>query len=55
MEWDPEFLKLIKDLETKKPVVVCGDMNVAHNEIGDNHLHVFYNIFYFIRIFIRYC
>lgn len=33
MEWDSEFLKFIEDLETKKPVILCGDMNVAHNEI----------------------
>lgn len=40
--WDPEFLKLLKDLEKSKPVVVCGDFNAAHNEIdlarpGANH------------------
>lgn len=31
--WDPEFLKYIKDLEKKKPVIFCGDLNVAHTEI----------------------
>ncbi|MBR0372773.1 exodeoxyribonuclease III [Candidatus Saccharibacteria bacterium] len=31
--WDPEFLKYLKDLEKKKSVVVCGDFNVAHEEI----------------------
>lgn len=31
--WDPEFLKYLKSLETKKPVVVCGDFNAAHEEI----------------------
>ncbi len=32
-EWDVDFLKHIKKLEKKKPVVVCGDLNVAHKEI----------------------
>ncbi|MBT4856602.1 exodeoxyribonuclease III [Candidatus Uhrbacteria bacterium] len=31
--WDPLFLQHIKDLEKKKPVIMCGDLNVAHNEI----------------------
>ncbi len=31
--WDPEFLKYIKKLEKSKPVVFCGDFNVAHKEI----------------------
>lgn len=31
--WDQEFLKYVKDLEQTKPVIVCGDLNVAHNEI----------------------
>ena len=34
MEWDPKFQELLKDLDTKKPVIVCGDLNVAHHEIG---------------------
>ena len=33
MEWDDDFRKRIVELDRKKPVVVCGDMNVAHNEI----------------------
>lgn len=32
-EWDPEFLKYLKELEREKPVVVCGDFNAAHEEI----------------------
>ena len=32
-EWDPEFLQLLKELEKTKPVVTCGDFNVAHEEI----------------------
>lgn len=31
--WDEAFLEFIKDLEKKKPVIVCGDLNVAHREI----------------------
>lgn len=31
--WDVEFMRYIKDLEVKKPVVVCGDFNVAHKDI----------------------
>nr|XP_053644416.1 DNA-(apurinic or apyrimidinic site) endonuclease-like isoform X2 [Cherax quadricarinatus] len=33
MDWDPKFLKYLKDLDAKKPIIVCGDLNVAHNEI----------------------
>lgn len=32
-KWDEDFLSYIKTLETKKPVVFCGDLNVAHKEI----------------------
>ena len=32
-EWDPAFLNHMKRLEKKKPVVFCGDLNVAHKEI----------------------
>jgi exodeoxyribonuclease-3 len=31
--WDAAFLNYLKQLEKKKPVVVCGDLNVAHKEI----------------------
>ncbi len=30
--WDPAFLEYAKELEKKKPVVFCGDLNVAHTE-----------------------
>lgn len=33
LQWDKSFLKFVKGLEKKKPVVVCGDLNVAHEEI----------------------
>ena len=32
-EWDIDFLKYLKNLEKSKPVVFCGDLNVAHKEI----------------------
>ena len=31
-QWDPAFLAYCKALEKKKPVVFCGDLNVAHTE-----------------------
>jgi exodeoxyribonuclease-3 len=30
--WDPAFLEYMKDLEKTKPVIFCGDLNVAHTE-----------------------
>ena len=33
MEWEDAFLSYLKGLEVKKPVVFCGDLNVAHQEI----------------------
>ncbi len=32
-EWDPAFLNFLQKLERRKPVVFCGDLNVAHTEI----------------------
>lgn len=32
-QWDPAFLEHIKELEKSKPVIFCGDLNVAHQEI----------------------
>lgn len=32
-EWDVDFLSYVKKLEKRKPVIFCGDMNVAHAEI----------------------
>ncbi len=31
-QWDPAFLAYVKKLEGEKPVVFCGDLNVAHSE-----------------------
>lgn len=33
MQWEDAFREFLKDLELNKPVIVCGDLNVAHNEI----------------------
>ena len=32
-KWDADFLAYLKNLEQEKPVVFCGDLNVAHREI----------------------
>lgn len=32
-EWDADFLTFLKGLDAKKPVIFCGDLNVAHQEI----------------------
>ena len=31
-QWDPAYLEFMQQLEKKKPVVFCGDLNVAHTE-----------------------
>ena len=31
--WEDDFLAYLKSLEEKKPVILCGDLNVAHQEI----------------------
>ena len=33
MEWETDFLTYLKTLEESKPVIFCGDLNVAHKEI----------------------
>lgn len=33
MEWEDAFLNYVKKLDAVKPVIICGDLNVAHNEI----------------------
>ena len=33
MKWEADFLNYIKTLDEKKPVILCGDLNVAHKEI----------------------
>lgn len=33
MQWEDDFLSYLKTLEKEKPVILCGDLNVAHEEI----------------------
>ena len=33
MQWEDDFLRYIKRLDEQKPVIFCGDLNVAHTEI----------------------
>lgn len=33
MQWEDDFLSYLKGLDQKKPVILCGDLNVAHEEI----------------------
>ena len=33
MKWEDDFLNYLKELEKTKPVILCGDLNVAHTEI----------------------
>ncbi len=33
MTWEEAFRKYLKELDKKKPVIICGDLNVAHKEI----------------------
>lgn len=37
MSWDDAFRDFLNDLSLKKPVISCGDFNVAHNEIDLRH------------------
>ncbi len=37
MSWEDAFRSYVLGLNAKKPVVICGDMNVAHNEIDLRH------------------
>ena len=33
MTWEDAFRAYLLELDKKKPVILCGDLNVAHNEI----------------------
>lgn len=33
MQWEDDFLSYLKGLDEKKPLILCGDLNVAHKEI----------------------
>lgn len=34
LKWNEAFKAYVKNLDEKKPVIICGDMNVAHQKIG---------------------
>jgi exodeoxyribonuclease III len=42
-EWDADFLNYLKSLEKTKPVIVCGDLNVAHKDIDLKNPKANYN------------
>lgn len=49
LQWNEEFRNHVKELDKKKPVIICGDMNVAHEEIGETD---FFNLnLYQLRFF----
>lgn len=33
LQWEEDFQRFIKELDNNKPVILCGDLNVAHNNI----------------------
>ena len=33
LKWEDDFRNYLKNLDAVKPVIICGDLNVAHNEI----------------------
>lgn len=38
-EWDIDLRAYLKSLDEQKPIVFCGDLNVAHNEIGKEAMY----------------
>lgn len=52
LEWNKTFKKYIQELDQKKPVIICGDMNVAHQEIGIIIVLALLNLKYRILIII---
>lgn len=34
IRWDVAFQNFLKELDAKKPVILVGDLNVSHKEIG---------------------
>ena len=37
LQWEEDFRKFVTELDKDKPVIICGDMNVAHQEIDLKH------------------
>ena len=42
-KWDPQFRQYIRDLNREKPVIVCGDFNVAYHDIDIYNSKKYYN------------
>lgn len=42
LEWNKLFEEHLKKLDAKKPVILAGDLNVAHKEIGKFLEHIFF-------------
>lgn len=38
LRWNKLFKEYVESLDKKKPVIICGDMNVAHEEIGEKDI-----------------
>ena len=53
MEWDEQFRKHIQSLNDKKPVIWCGDLNVAHQPIDlkNPKTNVYFLLFIFYYLF----
>jgi exodeoxyribonuclease III len=49
-EWHVNFLKYIAELKDRKPTIICGDLNVAHNEIDIHHPEKHRNIAGFLDL-----
>lgn len=45
-EWDVDLRKYLMDLDKKKPIVFCGDLNVAHKEIGTYYTKLWCRLLY---------
>lgn len=43
LRWNKLFQAHVDKLKERKPVIICGDMNVAHNEIGKGHCSIFFS------------
>ena len=38
MQWEDDFRAYLKKLDEVKPVLLCGDLNVAHEAVSYTHL-----------------
>ena len=60
MQWEDAFRAYVKQLDEKKPVIICGDLNVAHKEIDlknfktDEEKKVYIEKNYF-KTFFKFC